>query len=103
MFHSGTIVQYRDGHISGWPTRLCLAAEFPDAEHVGDDAFDGTDGGHFETAAPPGANGEERFGRADRDVCVGFALDPPFPRRMTLVNLFSVTFMPATCRVTENA
>ena len=38
------------------------------ADGVGDDAFDGADGGHLQAAGPPGADGDERLGRADGEV-----------------------------------
>lgn len=39
-----------------------------DADGVGDDAFDGADGGHFQAAGPPGADGDQGLGGADGEV-----------------------------------
>jgi len=39
-----------------------------DADDVGDGAFEGSDGGHLQAAGPPGADGDERLGRAHGEV-----------------------------------
>ena len=50
------------------PARSARYVADADADHVGHDAFESADHSHLQTAAPPGANGDEGLGGADGEV-----------------------------------
>src|SRR6266545_5073544 len=56
-----------DAH-GGRHVRSASAAAQADSNNVGHHAFDGADRSHFQAAAPPGADGDQRLGRAHHEV-----------------------------------